>query len=426
MELKIKELNVDLIAPSSKSYMNPEQGGSKLVIIGKPGCFAPSTIFLIWDGKDRSMMGIIAVEDIQIGDYLVGPQYEQQHVIGLCHGEEEMYRIQYYQTQHDDSFIIENRHDSFIIVNRHHILTLWNIEKKRIEDIPLTAFLNDYCSIDNYEWMIAEKMNTKEKEIIYQKMKWDYTLEGNGEYFGFELEGECAENHRCLLSDGSIVHNTGKTTLITSLLYEKSSIFPIGLVMSGTEDSNGHYRRIFPSSFVYNSLREKTIEDFITRQKVAKMHVSNPWAILLLDDCTDDPKILNKPLFQGLYKNGRHWKMLYILSLQYCMDVKPVVRTNIDGTFILRESSLRNRKVLWENYASIIPDFSTFCAIMDSATSDYTALYIHNATQSNKIEDCVFWYRAKPVPPGFKFGSPDFWKFDKQRFDPEYKDSYSY
>lgn len=416
MELRIKELNVDLIAPSSKSYMNPEQGGSKLVIIGKPGCFASSTQFLLWDEKDGIMMGTIAVEDIQVGDYLVGPQYEQQHVIGLCNGEEEMYRIRYYQTQNEDSFII---------VNRHHILTLWNIEKKRIEDIPLTAFLNDYCSIHDYEWMIAEKMD-KEKEVIYQKMKWDYILEGNGEYFGFELEGECAENHRCLLSDGSIVHNTGKTTLITSLLYEKSSIFPVGLVMSGTEDSNGHYRRIFPSSFVYNSLRERTIEDFITRQKVAKMHVSNPWAILLLDDCTDDPKILNKPLFQGLYKNGRHWKMLYILSLQYCMDVKPVVRTNIDGTFILRESSLRNRKVLWENYASIIPDFSTFCAIMDSATSDYTALYIHNATQSNKIEDCVFWYRAKPVPPGFKFGSPDFWKFDKQRFDPEYKDSYSY
>ena len=187
MELKIKELNVDLIAPSSKSYMNPEQGGSKLVIIGKPGCFAPSTQFLLWDEKEGIMMGTIAVEDIQVGDYLVGPQYEQQHVIGLCHGEEEMFRIEYFHNQQDSSFVI---------VNRHHILTLWNIEKKRIEDIPLTAFLNDYCSIEDYEWLIAEKID-KEKEVIYQKMKWDYTSHGNGDYFGFELEGECAENHRC-------------------------------------------------------------------------------------------------------------------------------------------------------------------------------------------------------------------------------------
>ena len=198
---------------------------------------------------------------------------------------------------------------------------------------------------------------------------------------------------------------TGKTTLITSLLYQKKHIFPVGLVMSGTEDSNGHYRRLFPSTFVYNKLESEKVESFIKRQKLAKKHLQNPWAILLLDDCTDDPKTFKDPLFQGLYKNGRHWKMLYILSLQYCMDVKPVIRTNIDGTFILREPSLKNRRSLWENYAGIIPDFSMFCAIMDQITDDYTALYIHNATQSNRLEDCVFWYKApKNIPDSFKMG----------------------
>jgi hypothetical protein len=91
--------------------------------------------------------------------------------------------------------------------------------------------------------------------------------------------------------------------------------------MSGTEDSNGHYQKIFPSSFIYNKLDEKKLHNFITRQKVAKNHLQNPWAVLLLDDCTDDPKLFNKPIFQGIFKNGRHWKMLFILSLQYCMDV---------------------------------------------------------------------------------------------------------
>lgn len=223
-----------------------------------------------------------------------------------------------------------------------------------------------------------------------------------------------------------MVHNTGKTTLITSLMYEKSNIFPTALVMSGTEDSNGHYKRIIPSTFVYNKLEEKKIEDFVTRQKIAKKHLTNPWSVILLDDCTDEPKVLNKPIFQGMYKNGRHWKMLFILSLQYCMDIKPVIRTNIDGTFILRESNLRNRKTLWENYAGIIPDFSLFCQIMDVITDDYTALYIHNATQSNRIEDCVFWYKAKKVPSDFKFGSREFWRFHKQRFDENFTESYRF
>ncbi|NDE13726.1 AAA family ATPase [bacterium] len=217
---------------------------------------------------------------------------------------------------------------------------------------------------------------------------------------------------------------TGKTTLITSLLYEKRGIFPVTMIMSGTEDSNGHYKKIVPSVFVYNKLEEKKIEDFVVRQKIAKKHLENPWAILLLDDCTDDPKLFNKPLFQGLYKNGRHWKVFFILSLQYCMDIKPVIRTNVDGVFILRETNLRNRKSLWENYAGVIPDFSMFCSIMDQLTSEYTALYIHNATTSNRLEDCLFWYKAKPVPPDFRLGCKDTWKFHKARFDPSYTDPF--
>jgi len=105
------------------------------------------------------------------------------------------------------------------------------------------------------------------------------------------------------------------------------------------------------------------------------------------------------------------------------MDVKPVIRTNIDGTFILREPSLKNRRALWENYAGIIPDFSSFCEIMDQITDDYTALYIHNATQSNRLEDCVFWYKApKNIPDGFKMGCPDFWLFHNERYDSNYVD----
>jgi hypothetical protein len=184
---------------------------------------------------------------------------------------------------------------------------------------------------------------------------------------------------------------TGKTTLITSLLYEKQHIYPAAQIHSGTEDSNGHYRKLFPSTFVFNKFTEPAVEEFIRRQKFAKKHLQNPWAVLLLDDCTDDPRSLTKPIFQGIFKNGRHWKMWFILSLQYCLDVKPVIRTNIDATFILREPSLKNRKSLWENYASIIPDFNMFCEIMDQLTDDYTALYIHNSTNSNKLSDCIFW-----------------------------------
>lgn len=218
---------------------------------------------------------------------------------------------------------------------------------------------------------------------------------------------------------------TGKTTLIASLLYSKKHIFPTGIVMSGSEDSNHYYSSIFPKCFVFNSYKEEVVESFVKRQKIAKNNLPNPWGVLLLDDCTDDIKVFNKPLQHALYKKGRHWKMWYILSLQYAMDVKPVIRVNVDGTFILRETSSKIRKIIWENYASIIPDFNDFCTIMDQVTGDYTALYIHNATTSNNIEDCVFYYKATPVPDDFKFGSSDFWKFNEERSDPDYKETYN-
>ncbi len=215
-----------------------------------------------------------------------------------------------------------------------------------------------------------------------------------------------------------------KSTLIASLLYAKKDIFPCGLVMSGSEDSNHFYEKIFPSSFVYNEYNEEVIQKFIKRQKISREHLNNPWSVLLLDDCTDDPKIFNTKLQQGLYKYGRHWGLWYILSLQYAMDVKPVIRVNVDGVFILREPSVKIRKIIWENYASIIPDFGTFCAIMDNITSDFTALYIHNQSTSNKIEDCVFFYKAKPIPKNFRFGSKDFWKFHDARYNFDYQNNF--
>ena len=35
--IRIKELNPDLIPPSTANFKNPSQGGSKIVGIGKPG-----------------------------------------------------------------------------------------------------------------------------------------------------------------------------------------------------------------------------------------------------------------------------------------------------------------------------------------------------------------------------------------------------
>jgi hypothetical protein len=462
--LRIKELDPDMISPSTKNMNKPEQGGSKIVVIGKPGCFERGTKILMYNNTIKN------VEDVEVGDIVIGDDSGPRNVLQLCRGKSMMYRIRHkngmgepYVVNDKHKLVLVNIHTRDIIeikvcdylresqdwknnykiyrkdvdFNEQRLLTpayefgklfslsrcikipdeyIYNIREVRTEFLRgFYEELGGYC--DNMPSDTLNQINFIKKSlgVYYDKNEVYFEVEevGEGDYYGFTLDG----NHRFMLSSFDVVRNTGKTTLITSLLYEKSHIFPIGEVMSGTEDSNGHYGNIFPGSFVYNALDKDQIKNFIDRQKIAKQHLPNPWAILLLDDCTDDPKLFNDPLFQGIFKNGRHWKMLFLLSLQYSLDIKPVIRTNVDGTFILRETNMKNRKSLWENYAGVFSDFTQFCEVLDQLTDDYTALYIHNQTQSNKLEDCIFWYKARPIPQNFRIGCDEYWLYHEERHD---------
>lgn len=216
---------------------------------------------------------------------------------------------------------------------------------------------------------------------------------------------------------------TGKSTLIKYLLFLKRNIIPVGLVVSGTEASNGFYSEIFPPLFIHDEYNEELIQNFIKRQKYANEYIShNPWAVLLLDDCTEDKKIFSSKWQQSLFKNGRHWKLFYILSLQHSTDIPPSIRTNVDGVFIFRETGENNLKNIYTNYASVIPTFEIFKAYMSQVTGDYTALYIDNAAQDNGEwhEHVYYWKVPQMNGTDMRFGCHEYIEFGKQRFNEKY------
>ena len=115
--------------------------------------------------------------------------------------------------------------------------------------------------------------------------------------------------------------------------------------------------------------------------------------------------------------NGRHWKIFFMLTMQYCMDLTPDLRANVDYVFILRENIIQNREKLYKSFFGIFPTFDMFNQIMNACTENYECLVLDNTSKSNKIEDCVFWYKAK-LHPQFRIGSPQLWNYHKKHYNP--------
>ena len=124
-----------------------------------------------------------------------------------------------------------------------------------------------------------------------------------------------------------------------------------------------------------------------------------------------------------LFMNGRHWKIMLVITMQYPLGVPPNLRTNIDYTFILREPYLNNRKRIYDNYAGMFSTFESFCQVMDQCTENYECLVVCNNAKSNKLEDQIFWYKAS-AHGQFRLGSREFWEMSKNLASDDEEDDY--
>ena len=225
----------------------------------------------------------------------------------------------------------------------------------------------------------------------------------------------------------------GKSYLVRDLLYYHQDI-PSGVVIAGTEEGNGFYGKMVPKLFIHNEYNNAIIENILKRQKSVlrqmrkemetyKRSTIDPRTFVILDDCLYDASWTKDKMMRLLFMNGRHWKIMLIITMQYPLGIPPNLRTNIDYVFILREPYMTNRKRIWENYASMFPTLESFSAVMDQCTENYECLVINNTSKSNKITDQVFWYKADSHND-FKLGSKEFWDLSKDIQSDEEEEKY--
>jgi len=229
--------------------------------------------------------------------------------------------------------------------------------------------------------------------------------------------------------------DTGKSFLVRDLLYYQQDI-PIGTVISGTEEGNGFYAKMVPKLFVHNEYNTAIIENILKRQRTVLKQIKkeieaykrttiDPRAFVILDDCLFDATWTRDKMMRLLFMNGRHWKVMLVITMQYPLGIPPTLRTNIDYVFILRENYIANRRRIYENYAGMFPTFESFCQVMDQCTENYECLVINNNSKSNKLHDQVFWYKADNHGD-FRLGSKEFWELSKGLKDDDEEEQYDH
>lgn len=228
-----------------------------------------------------------------------------------------------------------------------------------------------------------------------------------------------------MVRDDSVIvgigrRRSGKSWLIADLLYYKSDI-PAARVFSGTEKANKFFGNIIPECVITNKWDPKKFDNFFKRQEDLKEKKMNDPSfkfcdnrgILILDDLMYDSSWLNHKTVLETFMNGRHYDILFIVTLQYCLGMKPAARGNVDFAFIFKENIIQNRKRLYDSFAGMFPSFESFSKTMDKYTEDFGCLVINFSTRSNNIYDQVFFYKAEQHED-FKCCDPQLWELSEK------------
>ncbi len=240
-----------------------------------------------------------------------------------------------------------------------------------------------------------------------------------------------------LVADPSIVmiakRGSGKSYVCRAILNHFKNI-PCGLIIAPTDRMSCFYSLFFSSTYIFYKYKSEIIEKILYRQqliikkekeKAAQGKKIDPRTFIIMDDCLaskgswmrDDP-------IQELLFNGRHFKIMYILTVQYPLGITPELRGNFDYVFLLAEDFVSNMKRIHEHYAGMFPNFESFKKVFMELTKDYGCMVLSNRGAREKFSDKVFWYKAPKLSnEAVKIGCPQFVTYHNKNFNPMWEET---
>lgn len=213
-----------------------------------------------------------------------------------------------------------------------------------------------------------------------------------------------------LLSDSVIFcigpRRSGKSYLLRDIMHEMSlRKMPYGQIYSVEKE---YFSEFFPKSCIKSVVTEGEIESLLENQQHAILKdgrgLQNNYLLLLDQPESSDELWKKSKAFEKVFTLGRCHNIMILMSLQFPLGVKPVLRQNVDYVFLFRTESDNSIKKAYDNYGGVVPTFEFFKKLFYESTNDHGCMVIDRTVKSKNWSDKIFHYKAKN-PGKFLFGS---------------------
>jgi hypothetical protein len=227
---------------------------------------------------------------------------------------------------------------------------------------------------------------------------------------------------------------SGKSWVVRAILDHFKDI-PAGVIISPTDRMSCFYGTFFSDTYIFYDYKSEIIEKVIIRQKIiidkAKLKAKqgkklDTRAFIVMDDCLGQKgSWIRDPPIKELLFNGRHYHIMYILTMQFPLGITPEMRANFDYIFLLADDYVSNLKRIYEHYAGVFPTFDSFKQVFGQLTADFGSMVLVNRGVRETLFEKVFYYKApdlsKLTEEEALIGCKQFRNFHDANYDPDWK-----
>lgn len=196
----------------------------------------------------------------------------------------------------------------------------------------------------------------------------------------------------------------GKSTLIRFLMYKWRKKFDYGVVFCNTFfDKNNDSFDYMPPEFVHSEYNEAILENLMNIQaKLIEKGIKKN-AVVIFDDCLDDPNEFKSVALKKLSTQLRHYNITLIFSTQYSNAIPSRMRANTMNVFIFHTDNKNSLEALYNSYGQQFESYNEFKNYMLTKTGNYKFIFFNKMKSNGKsIEDNFRIYRAPVKIPHFK------------------------